>query len=131
MVFCFLCVDGILCWASWVMPHVSVTAWLLKNILEIACLVNERLWMGRYMVIVLCYFSIRSAIYNLFWFSAKSYIVVSSLQAGKYVWLTYKEVYDKVMKVGNSIRSCGVNEVSQCLIIYLLMVEFEPILRQT
>ncbi|KAG5539550.1 hypothetical protein RHGRI_019925 [Rhododendron griersonianum] len=29
---------------------------------------------------------------------------------GKYVWLTYKEVYDLVIKVGNSIRSCGVEE---------------------
>lgn len=35
-------------------------------------------------------------------------------KAGKYVWLTYKEVYDKVMKVGNSIRSCGVNEGGRC-----------------
>lgn len=33
------------------------------------------------------------------------------LQAGKYVWQTYKQVYDIVMKVGNSIRSCGVEEV--------------------
>ncbi|KAI8569766.1 hypothetical protein RHMOL_Rhmol02G0302600 [Rhododendron molle] len=31
-------------------------------------------------------------------------------KAGKYVWLTYKEVYDTVMKLGNSIRSCGVEE---------------------
>lgn len=35
-------------------------------------------------------------------------------KAGKYVWLTYKEVYDIVMKVGNSIRSCGVNEGGRC-----------------
>ncbi|KAE9451973.1 hypothetical protein C3L33_16135, partial [Rhododendron williamsianum] len=31
-------------------------------------------------------------------------------KAGKYVWLTYKEVYDTVIKLGNSIRSCGVAE---------------------
>ncbi|KAF7149555.1 hypothetical protein RHSIM_Rhsim02G0242900 [Rhododendron simsii] len=35
-------------------------------------------------------------------------------KAGKYVWLTYKEVYDTVMKLGNSIRSCGVEEGGRC-----------------
>lgn len=35
-----------------------------------------------------------------------------SLQAGNYVWLTYKEVYDIVIKVGASIRSCGISKVS-------------------
>uniref|UniRef100_M1A563 Long-chain acyl-CoA synthetase n=1 Tax=Solanum tuberosum TaxID=4113 RepID=M1A563_SOLTU len=29
---------------------------------------------------------------------------------GKYVWKTYKEVYDIVIKVGNSIRNCGVEK---------------------
>ncbi|GFZ16399.1 AMP-dependent synthetase and ligase family protein [Actinidia rufa] len=33
---------------------------------------------------------------------------------GKYVWRTYKEVYDLVMKLGNSIRSCGVEEGGRC-----------------
>lgn len=33
-------------------------------------------------------------------------------QAGKYVWLTYEQVYDLVLKVGNSIRVCGVAQVS-------------------
>ncbi|KAH7862682.1 hypothetical protein Vadar_008074 [Vaccinium darrowii] len=33
---------------------------------------------------------------------------------GKYVWLTYKEVYDLVIKLGNSIRSCGVEEGGRC-----------------
>ncbi|XP_058224234.1 long chain acyl-CoA synthetase 4-like [Rhododendron vialii] len=33
---------------------------------------------------------------------------------GKYVWLTYKEVYDLVIKVGNSIRSRGVEEGGRC-----------------
>lgn len=33
------------------------------------------------------------------------------LQAGKYNWMTYKEVYDLVIKVGASIRSCGVEQV--------------------
>ncbi|KAK2966514.1 hypothetical protein RJ640_019043 [Escallonia rubra] len=33
---------------------------------------------------------------------------------GKYVWTTYKEVYDIVMKVGNSIRSCGVEAGGRC-----------------
>lgn len=40
-----------------------------------------------------------------------------TLQPGKYVWLTYKEVYDLVIKVGNSIRSCGVEEVSEYLLV--------------
>ncbi|XP_022721389.1 long chain acyl-CoA synthetase 4-like isoform X2 [Durio zibethinus] len=35
-------------------------------------------------------------------------------KAGKYVWQTYKEVYDIVIKVGNSIRSCGVEEGGKC-----------------
>lgn len=33
------------------------------------------------------------------------------LQAGKYVWLTYKEVYDTVVKVGNSLRTRGFEQV--------------------
>ncbi|RWV93230.1 hypothetical protein GW17_00044330 [Ensete ventricosum] len=32
--------------------------------------------------------------------------------AGEYVWLTYKEVYDTVIKVGASITSCGVEQVT-------------------
>ncbi|KOM27142.1 hypothetical protein LR48_Vigan401s005200 [Vigna angularis] len=35
-------------------------------------------------------------------------------KAGKYKWLTYKEVYDQVIKVGNSIRSCGYGEGIKC-----------------
>ncbi|KAK0586908.1 hypothetical protein LWI29_014256 [Acer saccharum] len=35
-------------------------------------------------------------------------------KAGKYVWQTYKEVYDLVIKVGNAIRSCGVEEGGKC-----------------
>ncbi|CAI9759352.1 unnamed protein product [Fraxinus pennsylvanica] len=33
---------------------------------------------------------------------------------GKYVWMTYKEVYDLVVKVGNSVRSCGIEEGGRC-----------------
>ncbi|KAL7167707.1 hypothetical protein ACSBR2_038208 [Camellia fascicularis] len=33
---------------------------------------------------------------------------------GKYVWQTYKEVYALVMKLGNSIRSCGIEEGGRC-----------------
>ncbi|GMP96636.1 hypothetical protein CsSME_00045180 [Camellia sinensis var. sinensis] len=33
---------------------------------------------------------------------------------GKYVWLTYKKVYDIVIKVGNAIRSLGVEEGGRC-----------------
>ncbi|KAL2893220.1 Long chain acyl-CoA synthetase 4 [Bienertia sinuspersici] len=35
-------------------------------------------------------------------------------KAGDYVWLTYKEVYDIVMKVGASIRSCGISKGARC-----------------
>lgn len=42
------------------------------------------------------------------------------MQAGKYVWQTYEQVYDLVIKVGNAIRKCGVGEVSRSLIISLL-----------
>ncbi|EOY25016.1 AMP-dependent synthetase and ligase family protein isoform 3, partial [Theobroma cacao] len=35
-------------------------------------------------------------------------------KAGKYVWQTYKEVYDIVINVGNSIRGCGVEEGGKC-----------------
>ncbi|KAK2656003.1 hypothetical protein Ddye_009055 [Dipteronia dyeriana] len=31
-------------------------------------------------------------------------------KVGKYVWQTYKEVYDFVIRVGNAIRICGVEE---------------------
>ncbi|KVH91791.1 AMP-binding, conserved site-containing protein [Cynara cardunculus var. scolymus] len=33
---------------------------------------------------------------------------------GKYVWLTYKQVYDKVIRLGNSIRACGVEPGGRC-----------------
>ncbi|KAK3037311.1 hypothetical protein RJ639_032073 [Escallonia herrerae] len=36
------------------------------------------------------------------------------LQAGKYVWLTYGEVYDIVSRVGASIRSSGIKQGSRC-----------------
>ncbi|XP_023522565.1 long chain acyl-CoA synthetase 5-like, partial [Cucurbita pepo subsp. pepo] len=35
-------------------------------------------------------------------------------KAGKYVWLTYKEVYDMVIKIGNSLRSRGFEEGAKC-----------------
>ncbi|KAK9926995.1 hypothetical protein M0R45_024200 [Rubus argutus] len=35
-------------------------------------------------------------------------------KAGKYVWLTYKEVYDIVVKVGNSMRTLGLAEGDKC-----------------
>ncbi|KAH0909477.1 hypothetical protein HID58_032798 [Brassica napus] len=34
--------------------------------------------------------------------------------AGKYVWQTYKEVYDIVIKLGNSIRTIGVGKGEKC-----------------
>ncbi|CAN4075894.1 unnamed protein product [Withania somnifera] len=35
-------------------------------------------------------------------------------QPGMYVWMTYKEVYDIVIKLGNSIRTCGVEKGGKC-----------------
>ncbi|KAL0730768.1 hypothetical protein Bca4012_026862 [Brassica carinata] len=35
-------------------------------------------------------------------------------KAGKYEWKTYKEVYDIVIKLGNSLRSCGLEEGGKC-----------------
>uniref|UniRef100_A0A7C8YYX3 Long-chain-fatty-acid--CoA ligase n=1 Tax=Opuntia streptacantha TaxID=393608 RepID=A0A7C8YYX3_OPUST len=40
-------------------------------------------------------------------------------KAGEYAWLTYKEVYDIVIKLGNAIRHCGVGKVD-----FLLVSEF-------
>ncbi|RYR10411.1 hypothetical protein Ahy_B05g078867 isoform C [Arachis hypogaea] len=33
---------------------------------------------------------------------------------GKYKWKTYEEVYDLVIKIGNSLRSCGYGEGVKC-----------------
>ncbi|XP_057786303.1 long chain acyl-CoA synthetase 4-like isoform X1 [Salvia miltiorrhiza] len=33
---------------------------------------------------------------------------------GKYLWMTYREVYNVVVKVGNSIRSCGIEKGGRC-----------------
>ncbi|KAL6982093.1 Long chain acyl-CoA synthetase 5 [Sarracenia purpurea var. burkii] len=35
-------------------------------------------------------------------------------KAGKYVWLTYKDAYDIVLKVAASIHSCGVRQGARC-----------------
>ena len=35
-------------------------------------------------------------------------------KAGKYVWLTYKQVYDVVVKVGNSMRTLGLAQGDKC-----------------
>ncbi|KAL9274529.1 Long chain acyl-CoA synthetase 4-like protein [Drosera capensis] len=35
-------------------------------------------------------------------------------KAGGYVWLSYREVYDKVVKLGSAIRSCGVEKGGRC-----------------
>ncbi|RZC74494.1 hypothetical protein C5167_049977 [Papaver somniferum] len=41
-------------------------------------------------------------------------VLLTPESPGKYVWLTYKEVYDIVMKVGFAIRSCGVEKGGRC-----------------
>ena len=40
------------------------------------------------------------------------------LQAGKYVWQTYAEVFDQVLKVGAAMRACGIEPVSWRNIVY-------------
>ncbi|KAL5562569.1 hypothetical protein UlMin_032316 [Ulmus minor] len=40
--------------------------------------------------------------------------VTDSKLAGPYVWLTYQEVYDAVIKMGSAIRSCGINPGDRC-----------------
>ncbi|RLM58989.1 long chain acyl-CoA synthetase 2 [Panicum miliaceum] len=39
---------------------------------------------------------------------------VTDGKAGEYVWQTYEEVYQKVMRIGSAIRSFGVNPGSHC-----------------
>jgi hypothetical protein len=36
------------------------------------------------------------------------WFILRELQAGKYVWRTYKEVYDDVISIGAAIRHVGV-----------------------
>lgn len=40
-----------------------------------------------------------------------SLICIVHLQAGEYVWMTYKEVYDVVMKLAASISKSGISKV--------------------
>lgn len=56
------------------------------------------LFLFDFLILVSCYYRF---IHLLFDFS----------QPGKYVWQTYQEVYDIVIKLGNSLRSCGVKDV--------------------
>ncbi|KAI3756880.1 hypothetical protein L1987_56704 [Smallanthus sonchifolius] len=35
-------------------------------------------------------------------------------KAGKYAWLTYKQVYEMVLKLGDSIRTRGINKGARC-----------------
>ena len=58
-----------------------------------------------------CLCDLRNSFFSSFYFWLYLFLFLS-LQPGKYVWQTYKEVYDLVVKVGNSIRSCGIEEVS-------------------
>ncbi|XP_074282533.1 long chain acyl-CoA synthetase 4-like [Silene latifolia] len=38
----------------------------------------------------------------------------SDEKTGNYVWMTYEEVYNIVIKVGTSIRNCGINKGGRC-----------------
>jgi hypothetical protein len=51
------------------------------------------------------------------------WFILHELQVGKYVWRTYKEVYDDVILIGVSIRHVGVQPVSMfpCVLhVYLI-----------
>jgi long-chain acyl-CoA synthetase len=39
-------------------------------------------------------------------------MVFLELQAGEYTWVTYKEVYDVVMKLAASISKSGIKQVT-------------------
>ncbi|EPS67806.1 hypothetical protein M569_06966, partial [Genlisea aurea] len=39
---------------------------------------------------------------------------IESGKPGRYMWETYREVYEVVLKVGNSIRSCGLEKGGRC-----------------
>ncbi|XP_066366830.1 long chain acyl-CoA synthetase 2 [Miscanthus floridulus] len=39
---------------------------------------------------------------------------VTDGKAGEYVWQTYEEVYQKVMRIGSAIRSLGVEPGAHC-----------------
>lgn len=73
---------------------------------------------------IFCVFCLTSIICNLFSLYLMITLIGFSLQPGKYVWQTYKEVYDLVVKVGNSIRSCGIEEVSGKIAKFLLLLLF-------
>jgi hypothetical protein len=47
------------------------------------------------------------------WLSDVKLNCFSNTQAGEYVWQTYEEVCQKVMRIGSAIRSLGVEPVSE------------------
>lgn len=39
---------------------------------------------------------------------------INNGKAGKYVWLTYHEVFDQASKIGSAMRTCGINPREKC-----------------
>jgi len=56
------------------------------------------------------------------------WFILCELQAGKYVWHTYKEVYDDVILIGVAIRHVGVQPVSFCSLVSFMCILFRKYL---
>jgi len=54
--------------------------------------------------------------------------ILRELQVGKYVWRTYKEVYDDVILIGAAIRHVGVQLVSFCSLMSFMCILFKKYL---
>lgn len=108
------CLDNIL--GNFFLFHILHAARLLRNIQTTKCLANVRLWMKRCYCIL--YFILDFSFLRNVFKLIDSHFFTSS-QAGKYEWKTYKEIYDIVIKLGNSLRSCGFEEVNIHIYIYI------------
>ena len=53
------------------------------------------------------------------------WFIFRELQAGKYVWRTYKDVYDDVILIGVVIRHVGVQPVSFCSLVSFICILFK------
>ena len=56
------------------------------------------------------------------------WFILHELQAGKYVWRTYKEVNDDVILIGVAIRHVGVQSVSFCSLVSFMCILFKKYL---
>jgi hypothetical protein len=56
------------------------------------------------------------------------WFILRELQSRKYVWRTYKEVYDDVILIGVAIRHVGVQPVSLCSLVSFTCILFKKYL---